>query len=481
MKKRFLIIIILILLLFTFNFSYAESENLEEDSNVFWVKNTSVTIDEKIEMEIDINKIEYEKSIVEITSTTEMEEILVKDDQGLELEKDNEKVIIEINKNNIMLDKIILSYKLPKNLKVEDTIIIKANVVNLEAPEEEQNYSETITIVEKQEDESKKEKNENTAEVENTKKSDTVKEEKSSDNAKQSENNQEKTSVSSSILKAAAYSAITSKTGTFVSNSSSSKSSSKEENVTYKGSNNNYLSSLNFEGYELNRKFSKENDTYFLTVNSDISFINLTAEAEDNKATIKVYGNEDLQKNNKILITVTAENGNTRNYRIYLNKSTKISVNKISASSQIQSALEDKLELHAAYYFKENYAEINQEIKQGENILQYANGTYLIAPYDCVVTELKLPTENEICTNEHYITIKSTKQLKIQVSVDESKISKIILGSQTQITIPALDSKEYTGTITSISESASKGKFTVTTTFENDGNAKIGMSANLEL
>ena len=98
-----------------------------------------------------------------------------------------------------------------------------------------------------------------------------------------------------------------------------------------------------------------------------------------------------------------------------------------------------------------------------------------------MVTELKLPEENAICTNEHYVTIKSTKQLKVQVSVDESKISKISLGGQAKISIPALDNKEYTGTVTNIGTTASKGKFTVTVTFENDGATKIGMSCNVEI
>ena len=89
--------------------------------------------------------------------------------------------------------------------------------------------------------------------------------------------------------------------------------------ATYNGSNNNYLSNLEIEGIELNTAFNKENGTYFINTNSTDS-INITATAEDSTAKISIAGNNNIQEgNNKILISVTAENGNVRYYRIYVN------------------------------------------------------------------------------------------------------------------------------------------------------------------
>lgn len=88
--------------------------------------------------------------------------------------------------------------------------------------------------------------------------------------------------------------------------------------MTYKGSDNNYLSELSVNSYDLNTEFSKENQTYFVTVNSDTESLEIISSTENSNSKINIYGNENLQEGtNKILITVTAENGNVRNYRIY--------------------------------------------------------------------------------------------------------------------------------------------------------------------
>ena len=94
-----------------------------------------------------------------------------------------------------------------------------------------------------------------------------------------------------------------------------------QETVTYNGSDNNYLSELCINGYTLNKEFSKDNSTYFVTVENDVSFLDITEMAENSSSIVCVYGNESLSEGtNKILISVTAENGNVRNYRIYVTK-----------------------------------------------------------------------------------------------------------------------------------------------------------------
>ena len=95
-------------------------------------------------------------------------------------------------------------------------------------------------------------------------------------------------------------------------------STSTQETVVYNGSSNNYLSTLEVSGYNLNTNFSKTNSTYFITA-KDTTNLNITANAEDSTATVKVYGDGELTEGtNKVLISVTAENGNVRTYRIYV-------------------------------------------------------------------------------------------------------------------------------------------------------------------
>ena len=65
--------------------------------------------------------------------------------------------------------------------------------------------------------------------------------------------------------------------------------------------------------------------------------------------------------------------------------------NTLSSSGQISSALDEKVTLHASYYFSELLVDKEIYIKEGTNIIKYTNGTYLTAPYDCVLTSYNLP------------------------------------------------------------------------------------------
>lgn len=244
-----------------------------------------------------------------------------------------------------------------------DVITFIASVTNLENAQETKNEQNQIIVIEgsddkedennneidKMEDKSKNNetesgKSEEAIEAENSKISENT------DNNKEDSNNQEKTnnekensekveknsnqkgasktssksennqgsskSSSSSASSSKSPNSSTSKS----SNSSTSKSQSlTEETVTYSGSNNNYLTGLSVDGYSLNKEFSKENCTYFVNIDTSISSVNINAEKEDDTATVCIYGNEELKVGtNKILVNVTAENGNVRTYRIYI-------------------------------------------------------------------------------------------------------------------------------------------------------------------
>ncbi len=89
----------------------------------------------------------------------------------------------------------------------------------------------------------------------------------------------------------------------------------------YKGSQNNYLKSLSINGVELKNAFKKTKSDYFATLGDDLEKVTVNAVAEDSSAIITIYGNTNLKNGkNKIIINVTADNGETRTYRIYLSK-----------------------------------------------------------------------------------------------------------------------------------------------------------------
>lgn len=151
----------------------------------------------------------------------------------------------------------------------------------------------------------------------------------------------------------------------------------------------------------------------------------------------------------------------------------------VNTTTEVTSGLTEQMELYATKYLEECLVEEDQEVSEGENILEYTDGTYLTAPYDCVIKTLNIPNEEGQCTNEHYIEISSTTQLAVSVSVDETELDSVSIGQEASITISALDDAEYTGYVTNISNTASNGNFTITIEFDNDGNIKIGMSADV--
>lgn len=158
--------------------------------------------------------------------------------------------------------------------------------------------------------------------------------------------------------------------------------------------------------------------------------------------------------------------------------------NTLSSSGEIESALDEKLTLHASYYFEKLLVDENVYIAEGTNIVEYTNGTYLTAPYNCVIVSSNLPDEDEVCTSSHYLEVKSIQSLSMNLSVSESDINKIEIGNVVDITITATNEK-LNGYITSISEvgsySSNGSYFNAVVTFENNGNLKIGMSATCEI
>lgn len=158
--------------------------------------------------------------------------------------------------------------------------------------------------------------------------------------------------------------------------------------------------------------------------------------------------------------------------------------NTLSSSGQVSSGLTEKQYLHTGYYFEKLLVSENVLIEEGTKIIEYTNGTYLTAPYDCVVIGESLPNQDEKCTTNHYVQISSTETLCMNLSVSETDINKIEIGDTVKITMTA-SGEVINGFITSVSEvgtySSSGSYFTAVVTFDNNGNQKIGMSATCEI
>lgn len=158
--------------------------------------------------------------------------------------------------------------------------------------------------------------------------------------------------------------------------------------------------------------------------------------------------------------------------------------NTITTTGQIESEQDEKITLHTSYYFSELLVDENVYISEGTNILSYTNGTYLQAPYDCVLVSSNLPAEEAVCTNNNYIEIKSIASLCMELEIDESEINKVSVGNEATIEITSTK-ENITGYVTKISEvgnySTSGSTFTAVVSFENTGSLKLGMSATCNL
>lgn len=80
--------------------------------------------------------------------------------------------------------------------------------------------------------------------------------------------------------------------------------------------NNSFLKNLNVKGYEIN--FYKEKLSYEIVIDKSVDKLDIEYETDSNKATASIRNNDPINVINPIIITVTAEDGSTKDYTIKL-------------------------------------------------------------------------------------------------------------------------------------------------------------------
>lgn len=312
MKRKIISIsAILILLIITIynSISLATTEN--EEKTFFEVDNTDISLGDDLLININTDKIDYENFKVVVTSNIQMDEVTMTEDSidGAEVNvKSNEEITLIGNKTTMNVNQIKLKYNIPDNVTVGAKLIFTAKLTNIDDETIAEISKEiTVNVVEKQDTE------EQTNEVGNNS---SIDKNTQNNNQNSTQNGTQTVNMQSSAMGTSTKS-VTSQISESTMGVSEASISTKET-VVYNGSSNNYLSTLEVSGYNLNTNFSKTNSTYFITA-KDTTSLNITANAEDITATVKVYGDGELTEGtNKVLISVTAENGNVRTYRIYV-------------------------------------------------------------------------------------------------------------------------------------------------------------------
>lgn len=314
-KKGYLIIAI-ILVLGLQAFAYAMSMpngNIKE--MFFSTENLEVSQGENVELKLNLKLIEFDKFNFTLTSNISSEN-LTTNEENVEISNEHNGLKISANKKDLNIDIISLYYKVPEDIAIGTKIEIKGLLEEIKTesveesevieenknPENEDLKNDTkeamptsqeiileLTVVEKKEDEEIQKNPDLNQDL---------------GNENQSQNNRPNQNNMSSIKVP-----TTSQMGT---NTQINK---------YNGESNNYLKTLEIANINLKPNFSKTNTTYFIEVDSNVTSIDINAEPEDNNAEVRIYGNNELKTGeNKILISVTAENGEVKTYRIYVTK-----------------------------------------------------------------------------------------------------------------------------------------------------------------
>lgn len=151
---------------------------------------------------------------------------------------------------------------------------------------------------------------------------------------------------------------------------------------------NNNLKTLVVKGFSISPSFKAETLEYSLQVTDDTEKLDITAEAENEKATVKIEGNETLAEGENIIkIIVTAENGTTKTYTIKAIKQQEkvfglqsLTIKGTNISNQFHTDLYeyeikvkdvDTLDIQAIATDEDAIIEIlgNENLQEGENII----------------------------------------------------------------------------------------------------------------
>lgn len=110
----------------------------------------------------------------------------------------------------------------------------------------------------------------------------------------------------------------------------------------YKSSNTN-LKELTIDGYEI--EFDKDNLEYTINVGSDVNSLDISALVEDSRSWAKIEGNENfVEGENEVKVTVYAEDGTTKTYKLIVNKAKKINSSLVLEDDEVKEENDTKTE-----------------------------------------------------------------------------------------------------------------------------------------
>lgn len=176
-------------------------------------------------------------------------------------------------------------------------------------------------------------------------------------------------------------------------------------------SKNNNLKSLSIDGLKLTPEFNKNTTEYKVEATSNTERVKVNASKEDSKASVSGTGTHDVTEGeNKIKVTVTAENGSTKTYTIIVNVSDPNPINvKINDKDYTVVKRESKLEAPKNYEKTEvtiNDQKVPGFINKTNNFtlvgLKDIDGNIKLYTYDSNTNQYKEYSETTLNQNKIY-------------------------------------------------------------------------------
>ena len=188
-----------------------------------------------------------------------------------------------------------------------------------------------------------------------------------------------------------------------------------------KKSNDSSLKELIISDLTLNEEFKSDLKQYSLKVPNEITELNITATANDKKATVEIDGNKELKVGENIIkIIVKAEDGTTSTYLITVNREReKLSLKTLIIKYEDENGEEKELLLNP---------EFNSEILEYNlnNISYLINNLKVEAIPNLEGAIVEIAGNENLTTGENKIVIKITLKAPETVEGEEQKDDEII-------------------------------------------------------
>lgn len=221
-------------------------------------------------------------------------------------------------------------------------------------------------------------------------------------------------------------------TPTTPSNNNNSNSATKKatkstsSSTTSTKSRNAYLSKLQINQEGLTPNFNKNKTSYAVTVGENINDLKVTATAEDSKSKVAISGNTGLKNgDNKVYITVTAQDGTKKVYTITVTKTGD--ANK--SNSYLQNLIVENATLSPEFskeVFEYDCGTVGKSIEilkilafgENENVKIDITGNDKLSEGDNKII-VKVTSEDGTTTKEYVINVKKDSNIVEENNIEE--------------------------------------------------------------